>query len=69
MEHAEAIKQPRNPTRLPRCRDPQDEMFIRLAYAAKADAIVTGNDAPLTLAPVSRIAILAPAVFRALPPP
>ena len=67
MEHAEAIKQPRTRARLPRCRDPHDEMFIRLAYAAKADAIVTGDDDLLTLALESRIPILTPVAFRALP--
>lgn len=67
MEHAEAIKQPRTRARLPQCRDPHDEMFIRLAYAAKADAIVTGDDDLLTLALESRIPILTPVAFRALP--
>jgi len=67
MEHAEAIKQPRTRARLPRCRDPHDEMFIRLAYAAKADAIVTGDEDLLTLAPDSSIPILTPVAFRALP--
>jgi len=67
MEHAEAIKRPRTRARLPRCRDPHDGMFIRLAYAAKADAIVTGDDGLLTLALESRIPILTPAAFRALP--
>lgn len=66
MEHAEAIKQPRTRARLPQCRDPHDEMFIRLAYAAKADAVVTGDDDLLSLAPESRIPILTPAAFRAL---
>ncbi len=67
MEHAEAIKQPRTRARLPQCRDPHDEMFIRLAYAAKADAIVTGDGDLLTLALESRIPILTPVAFRALP--
>ena len=67
MEHAEAIKQPRTRARLPQCRDPHDEMFIRLAYAAKAGAIVTGDDDLLALAPESLIPILTPAAFRALP--
>jgi putative PIN family toxin of toxin-antitoxin system len=67
MEHAEAIKQPRVRARLPRCRDPHDEMFIRLAYAAKADATITGDDDLLTLAPESRIPILTPVAFRAIP--
>ena len=29
---------------IPDCRDPKGEMFLRLAYAAKVDAIVTGDD-------------------------
>ena len=67
MEHAEAIMRPRYRARLPRCRDPDDEMFVRLAYAAKADAIVTGDEDLLVLAPDSSIPILTPAAFRALP--
>jgi putative PIN family toxin of toxin-antitoxin system len=66
MEHAEAIKQPRTRARLPRCRDPHDEMFVRLAYATKADALVTGDDDLLALAPESRIPILGPVAFRAV---
>ena len=67
MEHAEAIKRPRTRARLPRCRDPHDEMFIRLAFSGKADAIITGDNDLLALAPESRIPILTPAAFRALP--
>lgn len=66
MEHAEAIMRPRYRARLPRCRDPNDEMFVRLAYAAKADAIVTGDEDLLVLAPDSSIPIRTPAAFRAL---
>jgi putative PIN family toxin of toxin-antitoxin system len=64
MEHAEAIRQPRSRALLPQCRDPHDEMFIRLGYAVKADAIVTGDEDLLVLAPASRIPILTPAAFR-----
>ena len=66
MEHAEAVKQPRTRAKLPNCRDPHDEMFLRLAYAAKADALVTGDDDLLSLAGESRIAILTPAAFAKL---
>ena len=66
MEHAEAVKQPRTRAKLPKCRDPHDEMFLRLAYAAKADALVTGDDDLLSLAGESRIAILMPAAFAKL---
>jgi len=67
MEHAEAIKKPRTRARLPQCRDPYDEKFIRLAYAAGADAIISEDDDLLTLALESRIPILSPVAFRALP--
>ena len=40
--------------------------IVQLAYAAKADAIVTGDADLLTLAPDSRIPILTPVAFRAL---
>ena len=43
------------------------KMFIRLAYAAKADAIVTGDEDLLSLAPDSSIPILTPVAFRVLP--
>ena len=64
MEHAEAIKRPRTRAALPQCRDPHDAKFIRLAYAAKADAIVTGDKDLLVLVRESRIPILTPAGFR-----
>ena len=63
MEHAEAVKQPRTRASLPKCRDPHDEMFLRLAYAAKADALVTGDDDLLSLAGDSRIPILTATAF------
>ena len=42
-------------------------MFIRLAYAADADVIVTGDADLLILAADSSIPILTPVAFRALP--
>lgn len=66
MEYAEAIKQPRTRASLPKCRDPHDAMFLRLAYAAKADALVTGDGDLLTLAGESRIPIMTPATFAEL---
>ena len=61
MEHAETVKTPRTRARLPTCRDPDDEKFLRLGYAAKADAIVTGDRDLLVLADESKIAIIPPA--------
>ena len=40
MEHAEICAEPCTRSKLPKCRDPKDEMFLRLAFAAKVDAIV-----------------------------
>ena len=51
--------------RIPKCRDPKDEMFLRLAYAEKVDAIVTGDDDLLGLAGESRILILSPSELAA----
>ena len=66
MEHAEAFRQPRPRGRIPECRDADDEMFLRLAYAAKADALVTGDADLLVLAAQSRIRIMTPAAFEAV---
>ena len=40
-------------------------MFLRLAYAAKVDAIVTGDDDLLRLAGEARILILSPSELAA----
>ena len=40
-------------------------MFLRLAFAAKVDAIVTGDDDLLALAGESRIPILSPSELAA----
>ena len=64
MEHAEARGEVRTAARLPQCRDPNDRMFLRLAYAAKVDALVTGDKDLLALAGQSRIPILTPEALR-----
>jgi putative PIN family toxin of toxin-antitoxin system len=44
LPFTEIIMLPSQPDALPvRCRDPKDEKFIRLALAAKADYLVTGD--------------------------
>ncbi|MEO6021908.1 MAG: putative toxin-antitoxin system toxin component, PIN family [Burkholderiales bacterium] len=60
MAHAEAVPSPRTRARLPHCRDPYDEIFLRLAYAAKVDALVTGAKDLLELVAESKIPILEP---------
>lgn len=53
-------------TPAPECRDPSDVPFLRLAAAARADALVTGDKDLLALAPVFAIPILTPAEAHAL---
>lgn len=60
----EAVTVPARQRGIPRCRDPFDRPFLALAYAAGADALVTGNDDLLTLAPQSRVPIVSPAGLR-----
>lgn len=63
MEHAETVARVRA-GRVPTCRDPDDRAFLRLAHAAKADALVTGDSDLLALAARSRIPILAPEALK-----
>lgn len=64
MEHAEAVGEVGRFIRVPRCRDADDRVFLRLAYAARVDALVTGDDDLLAVAAESRIPILSPEAFR-----
>jgi uncharacterized protein len=65
LPYAETIAIAKIRTRIPKCRDPNDEIFLRLAYAAKVDAIVTGDNDLLTLVSESRIPILSPSELAA----
>ena len=65
MEHAEAVREAGASIRIPACRDSDDRKFLRLAYAAKADALVTGDGDLLALAGKSRVPILTPDALRA----
>jgi putative PIN family toxin of toxin-antitoxin system len=49
---------------IPECRDPQDRMFLALAIAADADALVTGDADLLVLERGGSIPILTPEAFR-----
>ena len=64
LEHAEMLGQVRTEARIPPCRDADDRAFLRLAYAAKADALVTGDGDLLAVAPPSRIPVLAPDALK-----
>ncbi len=50
---------------VPECRDPRDRMFLELAVAARADALVTGDGDLLTLAPVFAVPIITPTELMA----
>lgn len=64
LPFAEAVGMPRTRAKLPRCRDPKDRMFLELAAAARADALVTGDADLLALAAEFTIPILSPAAWR-----
>lgn len=63
MEHAQAVEA-KTSARVPECRDEDDRMFLRLAYAARVDALVTGDDDLLAVAAKSRIPILTPDALK-----
>ena len=65
MEHAEAVPAAGATVRVPECRDPDDRKFLQLAYAAKADAPVTGDGDLLALAGRSRVPVLTPDALKA----
>lgn len=46
------------------CRDPDEQVFLELAVAAGADAVVTGDADLLALAGNTEVPILTPAEFR-----
>ena len=51
------------PPPVPECRDPRDRIFLELALAGHADALVTGDEDLLALAPTFAVPILSPAAF------
>ena len=50
----------------PECRDPSDRPFLELALAGRADALITGDDDLLVLAPAFPVPILSPNAARDL---
>lgn len=64
MEHAEAVREVGASVRIPECRDPDDRIFLRLAYAARVEALVTGDKDLLAVAGKSRIPILTPDALK-----
>ena len=64
LPYAEVVAPPKRRPRVPRCRDPEDIMFLELAASARADALVTGDGDLLALAPDFAIPILRPEEWR-----
>lgn len=67
MLHAQAHLKPKlaaTARSIPPCRDPQDQMFIDLAYAAGVDALVSGDKDLISLASHSAVPILKPQQLR-----
>lgn len=64
LPHTELVRTVAARAKLPVCRDPADAMFLALAYAASADALVTGDADLLDVAPESRITILSPGALQ-----
>lgn len=54
----------RHPTGLPVCRDSHDQDFLRLAAAGRAEVLVTGDRALLTVGDRTTFAIEPPEAFR-----
>ena len=57
----ETVRVPEPPPKTPRCRDPHDLPFLQLAFAAGADALVSGDTDLLALASLPHIALITPA--------
>lgn len=64
VERAEVVANVSRSLRVPQCRDEDDRIFLRLAYAARAEALVTGDRDLVLLAPKSSVRIVAPQVFK-----
>ena len=58
-----AVSEPQD---TPDCRDPFDRAFLELALAGGADALITGDDDLLALAPACPVTILPPSAARDL---
>jgi uncharacterized protein len=64
LPFAEVVATSKRLPKLPTCRDPFDQIFLELAAAGKADALLTGDLDLLALAGQTKFHILAPEQFR-----
>lgn len=66
LDYCERIAIPDPPPEVPTCRDPNDQMFLILAYQAVADYLVTKDPDLLALKDESAIPIITPAELRVI---
>ena len=66
LPHCETLPQPKTRTKLPKCRDEDDQPFLLLAAASGADVLVTGDKDLLALQGQVKFRILSPGEFLAL---
>ena len=64
LPYCETIAADHPPPEVPPCRDAHDRVFLELALAANADALVTGDNDLLALADSFQIPILEPAAVK-----
>ena len=64
LPFCETVIVPERMPTVPRCRDPHDDMFLRLALVGKAEALLTGDRDLLTLADTFSICICTAEVWR-----
>lgn len=64
LRHAERVEFAGEDASLPLCRDPNDQMFIRLAGAGRADLLVSGDKDLLDLRGATPFVIETPAEYR-----
>lgn len=63
LPYCRSVRIPARLPELPQCRDPDDQMFIGLAHAGRADFLVTGDKDLLALALLLRVPIETADVF------
>ena len=66
LPFAEVVEIPASEGKRHRCRDPQDDKFIRCAKAGKCARLISGDDDLLSLGRIGKMAILSPAEFLAM---
>lgn len=64
LRHAERVECAEEYASLPLCRDPNDQMFIRLAGAGRADLLVSGDKDLLDLRGTTLFVIETPTEYR-----